>query len=73
MSEKTVALGEESVSIGKKMLEKQDATIAAIDRSKDEIVTEISSLREDLRSYMEEKFARIEHEIEGIKAKIGIV
>ncbi len=55
------------------MLEKQDDTIAAIERSKDEIVTEIRSLREDLRSYMEEKFARIEHEIEGIKAKIGMV
>jgi len=44
------------------MLEKQDDTIA-----------EISSLREDLRSYMENKFAKIEHEIEGIKAKIGMV
>jgi len=62
------------------MLEKQDETIGAIkgvsekiDRSKEEIVTEISSLREDLRSYMENKFARIEHEIEAIKAKIGMV
>ena len=62
------------------MLEKQDETIGAIrevsekiDEGKEEIVTEISSLREDLRSYMENKFARIEQEIEGIKAKIGIV
>jgi len=55
------------------MLEKQDDTIEAIDRSKEDIVTEISSLREDLRSYMENKFARIEQEIEGIKAKIGMV
>ena len=55
------------------MLEKQDETIEAIERSKEEIVTEIGSLREDLRSYMENKFAMIEHEIEGIKAKIGIV
>ncbi|MEA2032193.1 MAG: acylphosphatase [Euryarchaeota archaeon] len=55
------------------MLEKQDDTIEAIDRSKEDIVTEISSLREDLRSYMENKFARIEYEIEGIKAKIGMV
>ncbi len=42
------------------MLEKQDETIDAIDRSKEEIVTEISSLRGDLRSYMGEKFAKIE-------------
>ena len=62
-----------------KMLEKQDETIAAIggvsekiEGAKEEIVTEISSLREDLRSYMENKFAIIEHEIEGIKAKIGM-
>jgi len=62
------------------MLEKQDETIGAIgevsekiDEGKEEIVTEIGSLREDLRSYMENKFAIIEHEIEGIKAKIGIV
>ena len=55
------------------MLEKQDETIEAIERSKEEIVTEIGSLREDLRSYMENKFAMIKHEIEGIKAKIGIV
>ena len=62
------------------MLEKQDETIGAIgevsekiDEGKEEIVTEISSLREDLRSYMENKFAIIEHEIEGIKAKIGMM
>ena len=62
------------------MLEKQDDTIGGIrevtekiDHGKDEIVTEISSLREDLRSYMENKFAKIEYEIEGIKAKIGMV
>ena len=62
-----------------KMLEKQDETIAAIggvsekiEGAKEEIVTEISSLRGDLRSYMENKFAIIEHEIEGIKAKIGM-
>jgi len=55
------------------MLQKQDDTIEAIDRSKEEIVTEIRSLREDLKTYMENKFAKIEYEIEGIKAKIGMV
>ena len=55
------------------ILEKQDATIEAIDRSKEEIVTEIGSLREDLRSYMENKFAKIEYEIAEIKAKVGMV
>ena len=61
-------------------LEKQDKTIAAIgevsekiDGGKEEIVTEIKSLRGDLKSYMESKFAKIEHEIVEIKAKIGMV
>ncbi|MBA5942221.1 MAG: acylphosphatase, partial [Methanophagales archaeon] len=40
---------------------------------KDEIVTEMGALRGDLKSYMENKFARIEYEIGGIKAKIGMV
>ena len=44
-----------------KMLGKQDDTIA-----------EIRYLREDLRSYMENKFAKIEYEIAGIKAKTGM-
>ncbi len=63
-----------------KMLEKQDETIDAIgevsekiDGSKEEIVTQISSLRDDLRSYMDYKFAKIEHEVEAIKAKIGMI
>jgi acylphosphatase len=87
LGEKSVVLGEESVNIGKKMLEKQDMmlekqddTIAAIgevsekiDGAKEEIVTEVGSLREDLRSYMENKFAKIEYEIAEIKAKVGIV
>jgi acylphosphatase len=61
------------------MLEKQDDTIAEIrnvsvkiDLGKEEIVKEISSLRGDLKSYMENKFAKIEREIEAIKAKIGM-
>jgi len=66
VAERSAELGEESVEIGKKMLGKQDETIDAIDRSKEEIVTEISALRDDLRSYMEEKFTRIEHELEAI-------
>ena len=51
------------------MLEKQDETTDAIDQSKKEIVTEISSLREVLRSYMEKKFAKIEYELEAIKTE----
>jgi len=59
---KSVELGEESVSIGKKMLEKQDDTTG-----------EIRGLREDLKSFMEERFNRLEREIEIIKAKLGML
>ncbi len=59
---KSVELGEESVSIGKKMLDKQDETIG-----------EIKGLREDLKSFMEERFDRLEREIEIIKAKLGML
>jgi acylphosphatase len=59
---KSVELGEESVSIGKKMLDKQDETIG-----------EIRGLREDLKSFMEERFDRLEREIEIIKAKLGML
>jgi len=62
LSEMSVKLGEESVSIGKRMLEKQDETI-----------NEIKGLREDLKSYMEERFDRLEHEVMAIKARLGMV
>jgi acylphosphatase len=51
------------------MLEKQDMML----EKQDETIGEIRSQREDLKSYMENKFAKIEHEIEAIKAKIGMV
>ena len=62
LSERSVELGEESVSIGKRMLKKQDETI-----------NEIKGLREDLKSYMEERFDRLEHEVMAIKTKLGMV
>jgi len=62
LGERNVALSEESVSIGKLMLDKQDETI-----------TELKGVRTDLKSYMEERFERIEREIAAIKEKIGVV
>ena len=38
----------------------------------DETLSEVKGLREDLKSYMEERFERIEHEIAEIKEKIGV-
>jgi len=51
------------------MLEKQDMML----EKQDDTIEEIRSLRGDLKSYMENKFAKIEHEIMDIKAKIGMV
>ena len=75
LGKQDMMLGKQDMMLGKQdmMLQKQDETIDAIvgvsekiDQSKEEIVTEISSLRDDLRSYMEEKFTRIEQEVEAI-------
>lgn len=73
---KSVELGEESVSIGKKMLEKQDKMLEKQDmmlEKHDDTIGEIRGLREDLKSFMEERFNRLEREIEIIKAKLGVV
>jgi len=51
---KSVELGEESVPIGKKMLEKRDMML----EKQDDTIGEIRGLREDLKSSMEERFDR---------------
>ncbi|MGB3459399.1 MAG: hypothetical protein WBB08_08925 [Halobacteriota archaeon] len=66
---KSVELGEESVPRGKKMLEKQDMML----EKQDDTIGEIRGLREDLKSFMEERFDRLEREIEIIKAKLGML
>ncbi len=73
---KSVELGEESVSIGEKMLEKQDKMLEKQDKmleKQDDTIGEIRGLREDLKSFMEERFNRLEREIEVIKAKLGML
>ena len=50
------------------MLGKQDSLL----EKHDETLSEMKGLREDLKSYMEERFERIEHEIVAIKTKIGV-
>ncbi len=59
---RSIELSTESVIIGNKMIEKQDKSI-----------DEIKGLRQDLKSYMEERFDSIEHEIVIIKEKIGMM
>jgi acylphosphatase len=89
LEKQDMMLGKQDMMLGKQdmmlekqdmMLEKQDETIGAIggvsekiDQNKNEIVTEIGSLREDLRTYMAEKLTKIEQDVEAIKVKIGMV
>ena len=57
------------------ILEKQDSLLGKQDsllEKHDETLSEMKGLRGDLKSYMEERFERIEHEIVAIKAKIGV-
>ncbi len=51
-----------------RMLGKQDSLLG----KQDETIREVKGLRDDLKSYMEERFERIEHEISEIKEKIGV-
>ena len=50
------------------MLGKQDQMLG----KQDETIGELRALLEDLKSYMDMRFARLDREIEGIKVKIGI-
>ena len=50
------------------MIEKQDVMI----EKQDETIGEIRSFREDLKSYMDSRFAYIYREIDAIKARLGM-
>jgi acylphosphatase len=70
------------VDVGLSMLNKQDEMINKQDgminkqdemiKKQDETLNEIRGLRKDLRSFVEERFAKLEHEIATIKEKIGL-
>jgi len=58
------------------MLEKQDMMLDKQDmmlEKQDETIAEIEGVRTDLKSYMAEKFTKIEQDVEAIKAKLGMV
>jgi acylphosphatase len=55
-----------------RMLEKQDVMIEKQDDTRKEIVGEIREMRGDLRSYLDNRFMRIEYDIAEIKAKISL-
>jgi acylphosphatase len=55
-----------------KMLDKQDSMLEKQDDTREEIVNEIRFLRGDLKSSLDERFMRIQTDIDRIKAKIGL-
>ena len=55
-----------------RMIEKQDKMLEKQDETREDIVNEIRSLRSDLKSSLDDRFARIETDIDRIKAKIGL-
>ena len=79
---KIVNIGIDMVGKQGSMLKRQDTMVGKMDlmlgkmdsmlEKQDETIMEIKALREDLRSYMEERFEKIEREIAAIKAKIGL-
>jgi acylphosphatase len=52
--------------------QKQDRMLEMQDETREDIVNEIRSLRSDLKSSLDDRFARIETDIDRIKAKIGL-
>ena len=54
------------------MLDKQDTTIEKIDETGTGVISEIKGMRNDLKSYMDQKFMKIEYDISQIKEKIGL-
>ena len=55
-----------------KVAEKVDKVGEKVDKTREELGDKIDMLRTDLKTYMEERFRRIEEEIARIKAKIGL-
>ena len=63
------------VNIGLGMSEKQDSMLENQDKmleKQDETIHEIRGMREDLRSYMDKRFNRIERDVVEIKARLGM-
>lgn len=59
----------------KQMLGKQDQSIEKQDQmlgKQDQSITEIKGMRGDLKSYLDERFSKVEKEIVEIKAKVGL-
>jgi acylphosphatase len=54
------------------MLEKQDETIKAIREESEKTREEIRALRNDIRAYLDERFKKLEIEIEKIKEAVGL-
>ena len=81
--EESVSVGKKMLEKQDMMLEKQDMMLEKQDmmlekqdmmlEKQDMTIGEIRGLREDLKSYMEERFDKLEHEIEIIKAKLGML
>ncbi len=58
-----------------KMLEKQDETIKAVKEvgeKVDKVGEKVDALRQDLKAYLDERFRKIEMEIERIKEAVGL-
>ena len=74
-SRKFIEYGKQVLSKQDKMLEKQDETIKAVKEvgeRVDKVAEKIDALRQDLRAYLDERFKKLEMEIERIKETVGL-
>jgi len=73
---KIVDVGVSMLEKQNKMLEKQDSMLEKQDlmlEKQETLIGEVRNLREDLKTYMDERFRKLETEVARIKEKIGIV
>ncbi len=74
-SRKFIEYGKQVLGKQDKMLEKQDETIKAVKEvgeKVDKVGEKVDALRQDLKAYLDERFRKIEIEIERIKEAVGL-
>ncbi len=72
-SRKFIEIGKEVGDKVDKVAEKVDKVAEKVDQAREELGEKIDMLRTDLKTYMNERFRKIEEEIARIKAKIGMI
>ncbi len=72
LGSKIDGLGSKIDGLGEELGNKIDGVGDKIDRNREEITSEIRSLRDDFRSHIDERLSKVELELAEIKAKVAV-